>query len=292
LSLPKQTTKKISTIQYLRARERLDRDWASFLPANEVRVLGWLMSMTLGWRNIGGDFSLRQMLRGIPNKEVPGELWVRGMGVSHYTLRKALKSLQRKGVLHVSWGSYGKKRYMINLRWSPATDGTRITSDDALPSLADQNRSANGEHGQSKNLAPDVQGVSDGNAENKHPYKAINTRQVQQARPEGRSLCSGALDDEIKRTVQDLQHLPDIYHIPVLQLSDKRQRELLAMIDEEEDRRYSQLEASDGTREAMLQLSYMVAARAERTEHSEDVPHKARRLYRLADLLRTCATYR
>jgi hypothetical protein len=290
--------KDVSTVEYLRARERLDRDWGYFLSASEVRVLGWLMSMTLGWRNSEGNYSLTQMLRGVRNIDVPNpkEFWVRGVGLSHFTLRRVLKRLEGLGVVRSRRSDDGRKAYAINRDWQPEVrDGSCVTTlgQDVPESGSAQNQQS--PCSESARAMP-ISSAERANAE--HPYKTNNTRQNIQATHHCPSP-SGLGDDaswieKARRLEEDIEETREAHLIntPASELSEHQRAQVMSRLTEEDSWHFQELVHLQGMseRQAFLELSRRIAIRGEQAQFKEGKRVKAKRLYKLADLLRVTAT--
>ena len=109
---------KLTPHEVLIAYQRLMRHWIAFLSLSEFRVLSWLVSMAVGWFNRSCEFSMHQMLHGVPDRDTRSQWHARPIGLSHVTLRAALKSLHQKGVIASRKGRYSTV-YTINLGWNP-----------------------------------------------------------------------------------------------------------------------------------------------------------------------------
>jgi hypothetical protein len=114
--------RKIDAKTKLEASQRMI-GWSDALTGAEVKLLQWLRRVTVEWNQWSGDFSDIQILKGIPKSGITGA------GISEATLKRAKRSLERRGVLRVGigqgWGGSGRRktRYTINLNWTPEQGG-------------------------------------------------------------------------------------------------------------------------------------------------------------------------
>lgn len=115
---PNHTQKSANLAAYFETSERLFREWMPHLTEGELKLIGFVLTQTLGRGNTSGHYTEDQVLNGIPKSDGTGS-WGAGTGLSSRSFYRAKKSAVERGLLIEKTGRGAGYHFSINQDWKP-----------------------------------------------------------------------------------------------------------------------------------------------------------------------------
>lgn len=115
---PSDTQKSANMALYHETSERFFREWMPHLTEGEMKLVGFVLTQTLGRGNADGHYYEDQLINGIEKKDGSGS-WGAGTGLGRACFYRSLKTVVERGLLIKKTNRHAGWILSINPSWNP-----------------------------------------------------------------------------------------------------------------------------------------------------------------------------